>query len=162
MIKYSPEVSQFLKLVGTEDLNCFVEPLELMKKELIVLAVNNAKDPSAPGGSHWSLLIYTLQVCWTFILYLVHFALREVISVHSHISILHLQAEHFYHFDSSSGMNTDDARALSKKIYTYLKSPKSGTSKSNTLPFTEMIDVGLYSKWLLDRIHPIWCMLHNV
>ena len=70
MIKYSPEVSQFLKLVGTEDLNCFVEPLELMKKELIVLAVNNAKDPSAPGGSHWSLLIYTLQVCWTFILYL--------------------------------------------------------------------------------------------
>ena len=52
-------------------------------------------------------------------------------------------------------MNTDDARALSKKIYTYLKSPKSETSKSNTLPFTEMIDVGLYSKWLLDRIHPI-------
>ena len=55
-------MSQFLKLVGTEDLNCFVEPLQLMKKELIVLAVNNANDPSAPGGSHWSLLIYTLQV----------------------------------------------------------------------------------------------------
>jgi len=107
----SPEVSQFLKLVGTEDLNCFVEPLQLMKKELIVLAVNNANDPSAPGGSHWSLLIYTLQ------------------------------AEHFYHFDSSSGMNTDDARALSKKIYTYLKCSKSESSKSNTLPFTEMIDV---------------------
>ena len=43
-------------------------------------------------------------------------------------------------------MNTDDAKALSKKIYTYLKSPKNETSKSNTLPFTEMTDVGLYSK----------------
>ena len=89
MIKYSPEVSQFLKLVGTEDLNCFVEPLELMKKELIVLAVNNAKDPSAPGGSHWSLLIYTLQVC-EHLFYTSFTSLRDVISVHLHIPILHL------------------------------------------------------------------------
>ena len=56
-------------------------------------------------------------------------------------------------------MNTDDARALSKKIYTYLKCSKSESSKSNTLPFTEMIDVGLYSKWNLDRIYPIACYI---
>ena len=73
-----------MKLVGTEDLNCFVEPLQLMKKELIVLAVNNANDPSAPGGSHWSLLIYTLQVCFNiyFILYLL---VEKVLSVHLHL-----------------------------------------------------------------------------
>ena len=71
-----------MKLVGTEDLNCFVEPLQLMKKELIVLAVNNANDPSAPGGSHWSLLIYTLQVFLTFTLYLL---VEKVISVHLHL-----------------------------------------------------------------------------
>ena len=50
-------------------------------------------------------------------------------------------------------MNTDDARALSKKIYTYLKCSKSESSKSNTLPFTETIDVGLYSKRYLDGIY---------
>ena len=151
-------MSQFLKLVATEDLNCFVEPLQLMKKELIVLAVNNANDPSVPGGSHWSLLVYTLQVC--FDIYFI-FTLRNfycVICTFTPILFFNLQAEHFYHFDSSSGMNTNDARALSKKIYTYLKCPKTESSKSNTLPFTEMIDVGLYSKYYLDRIYS---MLHN-
>ena len=50
-------------------------------------------------------------------------------------------------------MNTDDARALSKKIYTYLKCSKNDSSKSNMLPFTETIDVGLYSKRYLDGIY---------
>ena len=126
-----------------------------MKKELIVLAVNNANDPSAPGGSHWSLLIYTLQVFFN-----IYFILTRrkplfwwsAIGTFTPIPIFNLQAEHFYHFDSSSGMNTDDARALSKKIYTYLKCSKSESSKSNTLPFTEMIDVSLYLKRYLDRI----------
>ena len=43
-------------------MNCFVEPLELSSKEVILLAVNNAVDPDRPGGSHWSLLAYTSQV----------------------------------------------------------------------------------------------------
>ena len=140
-----------MKLVGTEDLNCFVEPLQLMKKELIVLAVNNANDPSAPGGSHWSLLIYTLQVFFN--IYFILTRRKSDIGTFTPILIFNLQAEHFYHFDSSSGMNTDDARALSKKIYTYLKCSKSESSKSNTLPFTETIDVGLYSKRYLDGIY---------
>ena len=58
----SPEVSQFLKLVDNEEVSCFVEPLDLASKEVIILAVNNATDPSQPGGSHWSLLVYTSQV----------------------------------------------------------------------------------------------------
>ena len=80
-------MSQFLKLVATEDLNCFVEPLQLMKKELIVLAVNNANDPSVPGGSHWSLLVYTLQVCFDiyFIFTLRNKGFSEVLSVHLHL-----------------------------------------------------------------------------
>ena len=140
-----------MKLVGTEDLNCFVEPLQLMKKELIVLAVNNANDPSAPGGSHWSLLIYTLQVFFN--IYFILTRRKSDIGTFTPILIFNFQAEHFYHFDSSSGMNTDDARALSKKIYTYLKCSKSDSSKSNMLPFTETIDVGLYSKRYLDGIY---------
>ena len=73
-----------MKLVGTEDLNCFVEPLQLMKKELIVLAVNNANDPSAPGGSHWSLLIYTLQVFFN--IYFIQL-ISEVLSVDVHLCL---------------------------------------------------------------------------
>ena len=55
-------MSQFLKLVDDQEVSCFVEPLDLKSKELIILAVNNATDPSQPGGSHWSLLVYTSQV----------------------------------------------------------------------------------------------------
>ena len=59
---FSPEVSQFLKLVDEQEVSGFVEPLDLKSKEIIILAVNNATDPSQPGGSHWSLLVYTSQV----------------------------------------------------------------------------------------------------
>ena len=57
----SPEVSQFLKLVDQSEVSVFVEPLQLDHKELVVLPVNNAVDPSQPGGSHWSLLLYSTQ-----------------------------------------------------------------------------------------------------
>ena len=62
IFSFSPEVSQFLKLVDNQEVSCFVEPLDLISKEVIILAVNNASDPSQPGGSHWSLLVYTSQV----------------------------------------------------------------------------------------------------
>ena len=61
LIFSSPEVSQFLKIVDTEEISPFIEPLDLKSKEVILLAVNNSNDPSRPGGSHWSLLVYTSQ-----------------------------------------------------------------------------------------------------
>jgi len=103
----SPEVSQFLKLVDAKEIHCFVEPLDLKCKEVILLAVNNAIDPSRPGGSHWSLLAYTAQ------------------------------ANHFYHFDSSSGMNDEDARILANKIHQYLNHTTNERNISG-LPFTEV------------------------
>jgi len=45
----------------------------------------------APGGSHWSLLIYSSQ------------------------------AKEFFHFDSSPGSNASDARALARKMHEYFK-----------------------------------------
>ncbi len=42
----SPEVSQFLKLANFEEIPIFLEPLELEKKDVVLLAVNNASDPS--------------------------------------------------------------------------------------------------------------------
>lgn len=104
----SPEVSQFLKLVGNQEVSCFVEPLDLASKEIITVAVNNATDPSQPGGTHWSLLVYSSQ------------------------------ANTFYHLDSSSGMNNSDARMLSKKIYHYLKSCDKSGKVTDPLSFLEV------------------------
>ena len=56
----SPEVSQFLKLAAFEEIPIFLEPLELEKKDVILLAVNNATDPS---GKSQSVLIM-LQIFW--------------------------------------------------------------------------------------------------
>jgi hypothetical protein len=39
-------VSQFLKLSNFEEIPIFLEPLELERKDVILLAVNNANDPS--------------------------------------------------------------------------------------------------------------------
>ena len=57
----SPEVSQFLKLASAVEIPVFLDPLHLEEKETVLMAVNNASDPSQPGGSHWSLLIFTRQ-----------------------------------------------------------------------------------------------------
>jgi hypothetical protein len=46
---------------------------------------------SAPGGSHWSLLIFSKQ------------------------------AKEFFHFDSSPGSNAHDAKALARKMHEYFK-----------------------------------------
>ena len=86
----SPEVSQFLKLASSAELPVFLEPLALEDKETILLAVNNASDPSQPGGSHWSLLIFSRQ------------------------------ALEFFHLDSSQGMNDSDARMLAKHVHGFL------------------------------------------
>ena len=59
----SPEVSQFLKLASAVEIPVFLDPLHLEEKETVLMAVNNASDPSQPGGSHWSLLIFTRQEC---------------------------------------------------------------------------------------------------
>ena len=57
----SPEVSQFLKLASAVEIPVFLDPLHLEEKETVLMVVNNASDPSQPGGSHWSLLIFTRQ-----------------------------------------------------------------------------------------------------
>jgi hypothetical protein len=57
----SPEVSQFLKLAQFEEIPIFLEPLELERKEVILLAVNNAKDPS--GKTYCPGKVGSIHVC---------------------------------------------------------------------------------------------------
>jgi len=86
----SPEVSQFLKLASAVEIPVFLDPLHLEEKETVLMAVNNASDPSQPGGSHWSLLIFTRQ------------------------------AMEFFHLDSSPGLNDGHARQLAAKVHDFL------------------------------------------
>ena len=107
----SPEVSQFHKLATNAEISIFLEPLALENKDVIVLAVNNAANPDQPGGSHWSLLIYSAQ------------------------------SEEFYHFDSSSGMNSGDARPIAARLHSFLqkkKSDLSGMKVASRLAITEV------------------------
>jgi len=100
----SPEVSQFLKMAGRNEVEIFLEPLNLIEKELIVMAVNNSQDPDRPGGSHWSLLMYSCQ------------------------------AKQFFHFDSSGRMNSDSAQQLSNRIHAYLQKLSNNCNLGNTGP----------------------------
>jgi len=78
-------------MANFSEIPLFLDPIELDKKDIVLLAVNDASDPSAPGGSHWSLLIFSKQ------------------------------AKEFFHFDSSPGSNAHDARALARKMHEYFK-----------------------------------------
>ena len=64
VVLISPEVTQFIKLCAEEEgedatLAIFLEPLRLQQKKLAMMAINDQSGCDTPGGSHWSLLIYS-------------------------------------------------------------------------------------------------------
>ena len=62
------------------------------------------------------------------------------------------QANHFYHFDSSSGMNEEDARILAKKINQHLRYGDQG--KKSVFQFTEVPGVS----FIINIRH--WLIVH--
>ena len=84
-----PEVAQCIKLIAADQLSVSLEPLDLSSHTAVFLPVNNNRDPCSPGGSHWSLLI------------------------------LDNRDNVFYHFDSSRGGNSSQAKALAGKLSQY-------------------------------------------
>lgn len=63
-----------------------MEPLELSKKKLILLAVNDSVSLDCPGGTHWSLLVYDAL------------------------------SRRFYHLDSLTAINHSHAVNVSRKL----------------------------------------------
>lgn len=82
----SPEVSQFIKLGSSEDTALMIEPLGLQSKSLIILPINDSSSFDSPGGSHWSLLIYSRV------------------------------EKTFYHLDSMGGINSREANKTASKL----------------------------------------------
>lgn len=86
----SPEVTQCIKMVQSEDIKFFLEPLNMDMKHFVFFALNDNNSPDMAGGSHWSLLVYSkTESC-------------------------------FYHFDSSSGSNHNVAWDFSSHMMSYL------------------------------------------
>ncbi|ROT63631.1 sentrin-specific protease 8 [Penaeus vannamei] len=86
----SPEVTQLIKMGDPNELPIFLDPLDAKYKEYIFLPVNDNSSVIAPGGSHWSLLIYSKY------------------------------DSKWYHYDSQRGCNYRDARCLVQRINSYL------------------------------------------
>ena len=80
-----PEVTQFIKVSPVTELASCLEPLGLSSKRAVLWALNNCASLDAPGGSHWSLLVF----------------LRD--------------SQTFYHLDSSAGMNIMAAKDMARR-----------------------------------------------
>ena len=80
-----PEVTQFIKVSPAAELLPCLDPLGLSTKAAVMWAVNNCATLDAPGGSHWSLLVFVRS------------------------------SKTFYHLDSCAGMNTQAAKDLARK-----------------------------------------------
>ena len=85
-----PEVTQFVKMVQQSEISIFLEPLNLISKEAIFLAVNSNSDPDLAGGSHWSLLVFLKN------------------------------NDQFLHLDSLKGSNCNEAKVLATKVCKFL------------------------------------------
>jgi len=111
----SPEVSQFLKMVDRTEVHAVTEPLRLDEKELVIFAVNNSTNLDAPGGSHWSLLIFSSQ------------------------------SKRFFHMDSSRGMNNSEAQTLAKKLHnSFSRNTEFEMTKVNVLQQSNGYDCGVH------------------
>ncbi|XP_026725971.1 sentrin-specific protease 8 isoform X1 [Trichoplusia ni] len=55
----SPEVTQCIKMVQTEEIKTFLEPLGISRKQFVFFPLNDNDTPDVAGGSHWSLLVYS-------------------------------------------------------------------------------------------------------
>jgi sentrin-specific protease 8 len=86
----NPDVTQCLKISPSDDLLIFLDPLQAKKREFIFLVLNNCEKTDSPGGTHWSLLVYSKP------------------------------EDTFFHFDSSAGSNFKQAWKLASNLLKYL------------------------------------------
>ncbi|XP_066994694.1 sentrin-specific protease 8 isoform X2 [Anabrus simplex] len=85
-----PEVTQCLKVSHWRDLTVFLEPLKLKQHQFCFFAVNDCEMTEKPGGTHWSLLVYSKP------------------------------ENMFFHYDSSAGHNCDQAWKLATNLSKYM------------------------------------------
>lgn len=117
-------LASFLVNAGFEDALSNIQPLKLKKKDMILLPVNNSRDPTTPNsGSHWSLLVVSMA------------------------------DKQFLHFDSGEGANKLPARLLSEKMQRLLELGRhSRVTTAECARQTNCYDCGMYCLGAADII----------
>jgi sentrin-specific protease 8 len=119
----SPDVTQCLKISPSDDLSVFLDPLQVKKRDFIFLVLNNCVRTDSPGGTHWSLLVYSKP------------------------------EDTFFHFDSSARSNFKQAWKLASNLFKYLSSyGKSDFQELDSLQQANGYDCGIHVLCNVDLI----------
>ncbi len=119
----SPDVVQLIKMASKEELALCIEPLNLDKKELILMAVNDHTNVETAGGSHWSLVVY------------------------------HRPQNRFMHFDSAGRSNVNEAVKAGKQVEPFIKPPSQVTMMEVSAPQqNNSCDCGMYVIAVAEQI----------
>lgn len=111
----SPEVTQCIKVTPTTELEIFLDPLKAGEKNFIFFALNDNVRTDCSGGTHWSLLVFSRPECM------------------------------FFHFDSHSGSNFNQARELGTKLLRFFGLSSQGSViEANSLQQTNGYDCGVH------------------
>lgn len=86
----SPEVTQCIKMVKTDEIHMFLDPHGISFKQFVFFPLNDNDTPDVAGGSHWSLLVYSKP------------------------------ENSFFHFDSSYASNHNAAWEFASHLIPYL------------------------------------------
>lgn len=115
----NPVIVQAIKCL--EDINHFIEPLELANKSFIFLPINDSAMVDQVGGSHWSLMLYVRGL------------------------------DKFFYLDSSADYNLRHAQQVKNKIAKYLGlSEFAPLHKIDVPQQTNTVDCGVYMLLFTD------------
>lgn len=106
----SPPVVQLIKMIDDDSLIPILQSMEFSQKKYLILPVNNNERVQEFAGSHWSLLILSIQsddllssISHSMKSFMFHFFLDKVL----------------YSFDSSFPLNAATTKTLQKKFRLY-------------------------------------------
>ncbi|XP_011504795.1 PREDICTED: sentrin-specific protease 8-like [Ceratosolen solmsi marchali] len=118
-----PELTQLLKVTASNEYSALLDPIKAKEKNWIFFPLNDCSSLERPGGTHWSLLVFSKV------------------------------EKSCFHYDSSRGLNTSIAKDLSKKIMHYLLGNSDGNFIEIDCPQQDnSYDCGLFVLYFADNI----------
>lgn len=110
----TPDVVQFIKLGTSQDVAEQLKSLELERRTIILLPVNDCTEFELPGGCHWSLLVYDAK--------------RKI----------------FEHYDSCKGSNFPHARRIAQSLGSLLCLERVQVAEMSCMRQNNSYDCGLH------------------
>ncbi|XP_064458014.1 sentrin-specific protease 8-like [Ornithodoros turicata] len=118
----TPDVVHFVKSSSGSDLAEELKSLELQKKDVVLLPVNDCACLDSPGGCHWSLLVYSRK------------------------------DGKFAHYDSSKGTNLEHAQRVAKALLPVLNAEVIDLVEVQCPQQKNSYDCGVHVIYNLDRV----------